>query len=133
MRNTACIVLLFAALFTGSCKELNPPHPKPYEVVWVHVGTWSGHGSTQTDSFDMQIPNFRVKWKTSNGKGHFFLTVNSAISGRPLAELVDIDGPGEGIAPVSDEPRLYHLVIEAGDIDWTVTVEQPIARGVPDH
>ena len=69
-----------------------------------------------------------MKWKTTNGTGPFVLTVHSAISGRPLAEIVNTSGPGEGIAPVTDDPRLYHMVIDSKDIDWTVTVEQPVTR-----
>ena len=97
------------------------------------VFTWSGRGSSQTDSFDMNIFRWRVHWKTTNdtapGKSHFVLTVNSAISGRPLTELVRHDGPGEGYPEVNDDPRLYHMVIDSNDLDWTVTVEEPIATG----
>ena len=126
--------LLFAAVLScSSCKELNPPKPRKQVVVWKTMGTWSGHGNSQTDSFDMNIFRWRVRWKTSNetapGKGHFVLTVNSAISGRPLAEIVRHDGPGEGLADVNDDPRLYHMVIDSNDIDWTVTVEEPIVTG----
>ena len=128
MRNLSLFFVLAFALVTCACKELNPPHPKTYEVVWVKVDSWSGRGSTQTDSFDLSVSNWRVKWKTNNGTGPFVLTVHSAISGRPLVEIVNTSGPGEGIAPVTDDPRLYHMVIDSKDIDWTVTVEQPVTR-----
>jgi hypothetical protein len=128
--------LATAVLLCGSCNELNPPKPRPRAIVWKSLGTWSGHGSTQTDSFDINIFRWRVHWKTANetapGKGHFVLTVHSAISGRPLTELVNHDGPGEGYPEVNDDPRLYHMVIDSHDIDWTVTVEVPIATGGPE-
>ena len=131
MQKLRPILLLASALLSFACKELNPPHPKPYEVVWVKVDSWSGHGSTQTDSFDMQVASWRVKWKTFNGGGPFVLTVNSAISGRPLSEIVNRTGPGEGIAYVNDDPRLYHMVVDSRDTDWTITVEQPVIKGGP--
>jgi hypothetical protein len=125
---------LAAILLSTACQsELNPEHHVTPRVIWKQVGTWSGHGSTQTDSFDMSVMQWRVQWKTSNetapGKGKFVLTANSAVSGRPLTELVRHDGPGDGTAYVTDDPRLYHLVIDSNDLDWTVTVEQPIYTG----
>jgi hypothetical protein len=134
--NSKILFLLVALTCTACQSELNPKKPKPTHVVWVQVGTWSGRGSTQTDSFDMNIMQWRVKWKTSNesalGKGRFVLTANSAVSGRPLTELVRHEGVGEGIAYVTDDPRLYHLVIDSSDVDWTVSVEQPITAGGPE-
>lgn len=127
------IVLLAAALACCACQELNPPRPKPEVTVWKQIGTWSGRGSAQTDSFDITLVQWRVKWKTSNenppGKGTFKVTVNSAVSGRPLSVAVEHNGPGEGIAYVADDPRLYHLVIDSSNLDWTVSVELPVTTG----
>lgn len=127
------IVLLAATLACCACQELNPPKPKPEVVVWKQIGTWSGRGSAQTDSFDITLVQWRVKWKTRNesppGKGTFMVTVNSAVSGRPLSVAVEHNGPGEGIAYVADDPRLYHLVIDSSNLDWTVSVELPVTTG----
>lgn len=125
------VVLLVAiALTSSACQELNPPRPKPVITVWKRVGTWSGRGSAQTDSFDLDVMQWRIKWKTSNenpvGKGTFMVTVNSAVSGRPLSVAVEHNGPGAGIAYVTDDPRLYHMVIDSTNLDWTVSVEQPV-------
>lgn len=131
----ACIKIAFlaAALLCCSCDELNPHRPKPVVIVWKAIGTWSGRGSTQTDSFEMGIAQWRVKWKADNQTpgthGKFVLTANSAVSGRPITELVDHEGPGEGFGYVNDDPRQYYLVIESNDLDWTVTVEQSIVTG----
>ena len=104
------LLVLLAALTCLSCQdELHPPKPRLQTIVWKAVGSWSGRGSRQTDSFDMSIFHWRVHWKTANestpGKGHFVLTVNTAVSGRPLEEIVCHDGPGEGYADVNDDPR----------------------------
>lgn len=81
----------------------------------------------------MGMAEWRVRWKTDNqppgAKGQFVLTVNSAVSGRPLTQLVDHEGPGEGFGYVNDDPRSYYLVIDSHDLDWTVTVEQSIRIG----
>ena len=81
----------------------------------------------------MGMEQWRVRWKTANekpgAKGKFVLTVNSAVSGRPLTQLVDHDGPGEGIGYVNDDPRPYYLVIDSNDLDWTVIAEHSIITG----
>jgi hypothetical protein len=124
--------LLASLLVCSGCDELNPHRPKPVVVVWKQMGSWSGHGSSQTDSFEMGLAEWRVKWKASNPgpgtKGKFVLTANSAVSGRPITELASHDGPGEGFGYVNDDPRQYYLVIDS-DLDWTVTVEQSIVTG----
>lgn len=102
-------------------------------VVWKEVGTWSGRGSLQTDTIEMGIAQWRVKWKTSNltpgTKGKFVLTANSAVSGRPITELVNREGTGEGIGYVNDDPRQYYFVIDSKDLDWTFTAEVSIVTG----
>ena len=51
------------------------------------------------------------------------------MSGRPLSQLVEHEGVGDGIGYVSDDPRPYYLVIDSNDLDWTVIVEQSIVTG----
>jgi hypothetical protein len=118
------------ALPLCSCDELNPRRPKPVVVVWKEIGTWSGRGSLQTDTIDMGIAEWRVRWKTSNltpgTKGKFVLTANSAVSGRPIAELVNHEGPGAGTGYVNDDPRQYY---DSKDLDWTFTAEVSIVTG----
>jgi hypothetical protein len=54
------------------------------------------------------------------------VTVNSAVSGRPLELVVDHRGNGHGIAYVNEDPRLFHLVIESGNVDWSVAIEEAV-------
>jgi hypothetical protein len=126
-------VLLISALLCGGCNELNPPRPKPRVVIWKQMESWSGRGSSQTGTFDMGMAQWRVKWQTTNQtpgeKGKFVMTVNSGVSGRPLAQLVDHEGTGEGYGYVNDDPRSYYLVIDSNNLDWTVSVEQSIMTG----
>lgn len=62
--------------------------------------------------------------------GSFHLVVHSAISGRPLQDAVRQQGNGHGIAYVSEDPRLYHLVIESSGLDWSVAVEEAVVGQV---
>jgi hypothetical protein len=81
----------------------------------------------QTESFNIESGQWRVRWATSNenppGSGTFRVTVHSAVSGRPLGVAVEHRGTGRDIAYVNEDPRLYHLVIESGGVDWWVSVE----------
>lgn len=110
-----------------------PPPAKP-QVGWRPIVSFSGRGDTQTDSFNMEGGQWRIRWKTSNedppGAGTFRLTVHSAISGRPMMAAVDHNGVGSGVAVVNEDPRLYHLVIDSSAVDWTVSVDEAVV-GVP--
>jgi hypothetical protein len=103
---------------------------KPPLVGWRPIGTWSGRGNTQTDSFNIESGQLRIKWDTKNetapGAGTFRVMVHSAVSGRPIALAVEHRGAGRDTAYVTDEPRLYHLVIESSEVDWTVVVEEAV-------
>jgi hypothetical protein len=101
-------------------------------IIWNPVGQWSGHGSLQTESFPGDTGSFRIRWKAdndrANGKGHFALTIHSAISGRPLEVAVE-DGPaGEGTAYVQEDPRIFFAVVDAADLDWSFTIEEALTR-----
>ena len=97
-------------------------------VEWHSIGSWSGHGNTQTDSFDIGYADVRIRWETKNenppGAGTFHLTVNSAVSGRELTTAADHKGHGHGIAYVSLDPHWSYLVINSSNVDWFVTVEE---------
>lgn len=104
------------------------------DTAWRTLGTWSGHGSRQTESFDVASGALRLRWQTSApsagapGAGRFRVTLYSAISGRPLQEAVDHEGPGSGAAHISDDPRVSYLVIDAEGVEWTATLEEGVTR-----
>ena len=87
-------------------------------------------GNTQTQSFNIESLQWRIKWETKNeippGAGTFQVTVHSAVSGRPLQVAVDHREVDHGIAYVTDDPRLYHLVIESSNVDWSVAIEEAV-------
>jgi hypothetical protein len=123
-------VLIVAALVSGACRYEPKPAAKPDLVGWRPIGTWSGRGDAQTDSFNIESGQFRIKWATANekppGAGRFLLTVHSAVSGRPLMVAVEHRGNGRDIAYVNEDPRLFHLVIESTAVDWSISVEESV-------
>jgi hypothetical protein len=108
---------------------------KPGTVGWRPIATWSGHESTQTESFNVESGELRIKWETKNeavpGAGKFKVAVHSAVSGRPIALAVEHQGVGHDTAYVSEEPRLYQLVIESSGLEWTVKAEEAVVAGGP--
>jgi hypothetical protein len=120
------------AIGLGACQH----RPQPKQAIgWRPIGSWSGHGNAQTDSFNIDSGQWRIKWSTTNekptGAGTFRATVHSAVSGRPLMEAVVHEGPGHGTAYVNEDPRLFDIDVESVDEDWTVAVEEAVAGTVP--
>ena len=121
-------LILLAPLFIVSCGSGYTAVEKSSDVSWKRVGSWSGRGDRQTESFTSDTGGFRVRWETQNesppGSGRLKVTFRSGDSGREIIEAVDTKGVGHGIAEVGDRPRWYFLTIESANVDWTVTVEE---------
>jgi hypothetical protein len=126
------IIVLTAAIL-GGCRSESKVEAKPAPLAWQTLGTWSGRGNAQTDSFDIGFSQCRIRWETRNetspGQGSFHVTVNSAVSGRELALAVDHRGAGHDVAYVGVDPHFSYLVIESSNVDWSVTVEEPALTG----
>ena len=103
---------------------------KPPTVGWRPIASFSGRGDSQTESFNIESGQWRIKWVTRNETapeaGTFKVTVHSAVSGRPLMLAVDHRGAGHDTAYVNEDPRLYHLVIESANVDWSVSIEESV-------
>ena len=125
----ALAFLVVCATLAGACHKA-PPEPSKDEevVVWKQLGSWSGHGNSQTESFVGLTGSLRFHWRTTHedpkGRGRFKLVLQSAISGRDLQEPVDHQGPGEGTAYAADDPRVFHVSVESAGIDWTFSVAE---------
>jgi hypothetical protein len=130
-RKTTIIVLTAAAI--GGCRSERKPQANPATLAWQKIGSWSGRGNAQTDSFDIGFSQCRIRWETRNeqppGAGTIHVTVNSAVSGRELALAIDHKGLGADLAYVSVDPHFSYLVIESNNVDWSVTVEEPALTG----
>jgi hypothetical protein len=105
-------------------------------VLWRAFGSWSGRNHVQTESFTSDSGMLRIAWKTTHetkpNAGAFKLTMNSAVSGRTIATIVDERGVGDDTAYVNDDPRAYYAVVESSNLDWTFTVEEGTPATVDD-
>jgi hypothetical protein len=99
-------------------------------VGWQPVVSFSGHGNSQSEAFNIDSGQWRIKWETKNeetpGAGRFRVTVHSSVSGRPLMTAIDVKGVGQNVAVVNEDPRLYFLVIESEGVDWSIAAEQRV-------
>jgi hypothetical protein len=124
-------IIVVVAVMMSACHSQPKLESKAPAIGWRPIGVWSGHGNTQTDSFNIESGQFRVKWETKNeaapGKGMFKVVANSAVSGRPIAPVVEHNGSGRGTGYVTDDPRMFYLLVESSGVDWSVTVEEGVA------
>jgi hypothetical protein len=134
VRRTLAIVCGLALLLPG-CERPATTAAKPAGIGWKAVGSWTGHGDLQTETFTSDSGGFRVLWQTRNeapaGAGRLKVVFRSGDSGREIMDAVDVRGNGSGTAEVGDRPRWYYLTIESANVEWTVTVEEPVQLAVP--
>jgi hypothetical protein len=111
----------------GACRRDEPAEQQV--LLWRPVNTWSGSTSLQTESFP-GAGAFRVEWESREqpgaAPGSLKITLHSAVSGRPLAVVVDHEGAGHASAYVAEDPRDFYLVIESQRVDWSVKLEEGI-------
>jgi hypothetical protein len=128
-----CVLLLVVSASWG-CKPTPPASATIRQIGWRPIESWMGRGDTQTDSFNIESTQWRIKWETkgaaSPGAGSFHIVVHSAVSGRPIADAVNHHGDGKGVAYVTEDPRLYHLVIDSSGVDWSLAVEEAVAGDI---
>jgi len=136
VRRRAIVTLTFGliAAACGGEKGRAAAAPAQHAVAWKAVGSWSGRGNKQTESFTSDTGALRIHWKTSVPEsgitGGFRVTAHSAISGRLLEQAVDHRGAGGGVAYVNQDPHVFYLMIESDHVDWTLSVEEAIAGTV---
>jgi hypothetical protein len=130
-RPCALRVCCAAVFFLVACRSEAPrPAPQP-GVVWKPIGSWSGRGDRQTETFTSDTGGFRVHWETSKeepaGGGRIRVVFRSGDSGREIIEAIDARGAGTGVEEVAAErPRWYYLTIESANLDWKVSVDERI-------
>src|SRR3954453_10715183 len=90
-------VASIAVLFAAACREQTTravETPQPV-IAWKAIGTWSGRGNRQTESFRSDTGALRVRWTATltdrepKAAGALRVTAHSAISGRLLEQVVD--------------------------------------------
>jgi hypothetical protein len=135
MTSRVTIALALVAACSGCRSNSAPPQPSASKevVVWKTVGSWSGRGNTQTETFTSDTGGFRVRWETKNparpNTGHLHVVFRSGDSGREIIDAVNEKNVGadHDTTEVSAErPRWYYLTIDSADVDWIVVVDERI-------
>jgi hypothetical protein len=120
-------------LALSACARSAPPPPKAV-TVWRPLGSWSGRGNTQTESFTSDTGFLRITWaathETTPSAGRFQLSVMSSISGRRLTTAVDVRGVGHDTMYVSEDPRPFFAVVDSSNVDWQFSVDEGIPATV---
>jgi hypothetical protein len=124
-------LLSLAVLLTLSgCRQQPKAAAAKPEIAWHRVGTWSGVGNIQTESFESNTGSLRVQWKTVNeaapGTGTFRLAFHSSISGRELQVAVDRKGTGADTAYVQQDPHVFFAKVESANLEWSFTVDEAV-------
>jgi len=125
-----CLLLTTAAIDAGDGRRAAVDAATREVVVWRPLGSWSGRGNKQTESFTSDTGSLRVRWQTTDeiqpGDGTFRLTLHSAISGRPLVQAVDHRGAGADTSYVSEDPRIFYVVVDSVRVEWSFTIDEGI-------
>jgi hypothetical protein len=138
VRPGSCAPLVAALVALAACgcgaSADQPPKPAEPAIGWHQLGQWSGRGNRQTESFTSDTGALRLRWETtpqpgdaSAAAGTFHVTAHSAISGRPLQEVVDETGIGSGVGYVQQDPHVFYVVVDSSHVNWTFTVEEAVA------
>jgi hypothetical protein len=128
-RRSKDVWLALVLLSAVACQRPSEKRREP-EVAWHRLGSWSGVGSLQTESFESGTGSLRVQWKTANetvpGKGTFRLAFHSSISGRELQLAVERNGVGADTAYVQQDPHVFFAKVESANIEWSFTVDEAL-------
>src|SRR3954452_18666604 len=120
MWGALAVGLVAAGVAADACGPRANPIPAAvgHSVVWRPLGSWSGRGSLQTESFTSDTGALRVRWETKAAlpakagapvaPGMFRLNAHSAISGRLLQQVVDEVGAGRGVGYVQQDPHVFY-------------------------
>ena len=130
MKGVLILTVSGVSLLAVGCESTAVSQPPTRIVAWKRLGSWSGHANMQTETFMSDTGSFRVHWETKNespaGTGKLKVAFRSGDSGRVIIDAVDCRGIGSDTAYVGDQVRWYYLTIDAANIEWSVTVEEPV-------
>lgn len=121
-------LIISTTVFFCSCHSSPTPARRQVTIGWRPVASWAGGANYQTDSFNIETGQWRIKWDATEQPGTakkvFRVIVHSSVSGRYVITSVDHPSAGHGIAYLAEDPRDFFLVIESNGIDWKLTVEE---------
>lgn len=98
----------------------------PARTGWTQVASWSGNGIKQTESFSINSREWRISWQATNevlaGAGIVQIMVYGD-DGSLVTLAANKQGTGSDTSYVRSAPGRHYLMINSGNVDWTVTVE----------
>lgn len=127
-------LVLVVVVACGQEPERVEPSTSAAATLWRELGTWSGSGSRQTESFDVTSGALRLTWEASeapSAQGHLRVSLHSAISGRPLHTAVDHAGTGSDTVRIPTQPRVAYLLVESEGVEWSLRLEEGVPGGDP--
>jgi hypothetical protein len=120
--------MLAVLVALSGCRQAPKQQAPNADVAWHRLGSWSGRGNTQTESFLYESGALRVRWETTNEQsgrsGKFRLILASAVSGRQMAVPVEQRGIGKGESFIGEIPHQAYIIIESSDLDWSFTIDE---------
>ena len=130
MKGVLIVTVSAVSLLAVGCEPTPVSQPPTRIVAWKRLGSWTGRANMQTETFMSDTGSFRVHWETKNespaGQGTLKVAFRSGDSGRVIIDAVDRRGVGSDTTYVGDQVRWYYLTIDAANIEWSVTVEEPV-------
>jgi hypothetical protein len=123
-------ILTLCSLAFFGCRKPTKLLSNELVMAWRPVASWSGNANYQTDSFDIDTGQWRIKWQTTDQPSEkqkvFRVIVHSSVSGRFVSVAVDHSSAGSGIDYVAEDPRAFFLVVESKGLDWKLNVEEGV-------
>jgi hypothetical protein len=100
--------------------------PADGSAAWATVVEWSGSGIKETETFQVASREWRIAWETRNeafkGAGIFQIMVHDE-AGKLVTLAANKQGVGKDVSYVRSGPGKHYLMINSGNVDWTVKVE----------
>jgi len=95
-------------------------------ATWQEVRRWTGGGIKQTETFSVASREWRITWKSSNeafaGAGILQVFVYDE-NGGMVSLAANKQGTGSDVSYVRAAPGRFYLMINSGNLDWDVMVE----------
>jgi len=103
-------------------EQESSPLPVPTTPKWTTIKGWSGKGSKQTETFEINNHEWQIEWNADNEEFFGLLVVylykeNGSLVSIPVTQT----GEGSGSTYVRGAGR-YYLQIDGANIDWEVKV-----------
>src|SRR4029453_11376567 len=101
------LAICMAVMAVAGCRSRPEPPPTREGSIWHKVGSWSGRGNMQTETFTSDTGAFRVTWETRNetapGAGRLYAVFRSGDSGREIMDAAKTQEVGRGAATGSSD------------------------------